>query len=84
MSKIIVIVGPTGIGKTRLSIELAKNINGEIVSTDTEYKLPTIKKNTTITPNNTEINIITTTSNILNPSSLFLEKSFLKLNFFSC
>lgn len=32
--KVIVIVGPTGIGKTRLSIELAKKINGEIVSAD--------------------------------------------------
>jgi tRNA dimethylallyltransferase len=32
--KVIVIVGPTGIGKTRLSIELAKAIDGEIVSAD--------------------------------------------------
>ena len=32
--KVIVIVGPTGIGKTRLSIELAKKIDGEIVSAD--------------------------------------------------
>ncbi|MBE5812975.1 MAG: tRNA (adenosine(37)-N6)-dimethylallyltransferase MiaA [Clostridiales bacterium] len=32
--KVIVIVGPTGIGKTKLSIELAKKIDGEIVSAD--------------------------------------------------
>ena len=32
--KIIVLSGPTAVGKTSLSIELAKNINGEIVSTD--------------------------------------------------
>ena len=32
--KVIVIVGPTGIGKTRLSIELAQKIDGEIVSAD--------------------------------------------------
>ena len=32
--KIIVIVGPTASGKTKLSIELAKKINGEIVSCD--------------------------------------------------
>lgn len=31
---VVVIVGPTGIGKTKLSIELAKKINGEIVSAD--------------------------------------------------
>ena len=32
--KVIVICGPTGAGKTALSIELAKRINGEIVSSD--------------------------------------------------
>lgn len=33
-SKVIVICGPTASGKTNLSIELAKKINGEIVSCD--------------------------------------------------
>jgi len=32
--KVIVIVGATGIGKTKLSIELAKKINGEIINAD--------------------------------------------------
>ena len=32
--KVIVICGPTASGKTRLSIELAKKINGEIISCD--------------------------------------------------
>ena len=32
--KVIVIVGPTASGKTALSIELAKKINGEIISAD--------------------------------------------------
>ena len=31
---IIVIVGPTGVGKTKLSIELAKRVNGEIINAD--------------------------------------------------
>jgi len=31
---IIVIVGPTGVGKTKLSIELAKRLNGEIINAD--------------------------------------------------
>ena len=30
--KVIVIAGPTASGKTKLSVELAKKINGEIVS----------------------------------------------------
>ena len=34
MHKIIVITGPTGIGKTKLSIELAKRLNGEIINAD--------------------------------------------------
>jgi len=34
MDKIICIVGPTGIGKTKLSIELAKRFNGEIINAD--------------------------------------------------
>ena len=31
---IICIVGPTGIGKTKLSVELAKKLNGEIINAD--------------------------------------------------
>lgn len=34
MSKIIVITGPTGVGKTKLSIALAKKYNGEIINAD--------------------------------------------------
>jgi tRNA dimethylallyltransferase len=34
MNKIIVVTGPTGIGKTKLSIALAKHFNGEIINAD--------------------------------------------------
>lgn len=34
MDKVLVIVGPTAVGKTALSIELAKKIGGEIISGD--------------------------------------------------
>lgn len=34
MEEIIVIIGPTGVGKTKLSIELAKKINAEIINGD--------------------------------------------------
>ena len=34
MKDIIVIVGPTGIGKTKLSIELAKKLDAEIINGD--------------------------------------------------
>ena len=32
--KILVIGGPTAVGKTELSIDLAKRLNGEIISAD--------------------------------------------------
>ena len=35
-SRIVVIVGPTGAGKTRLSLELAARIGGEVVSCDSQ------------------------------------------------
>ena len=34
MKKVIVIIGPTGVGKTKLSVQLAKKINGEIINAD--------------------------------------------------
>ena len=34
MQDIIVIVGPTGVGKTKLSIELAKKLDAEIINGD--------------------------------------------------
>lgn len=33
-NKILIIAGPTAVGKTNLSIKLAKELNGEIISTD--------------------------------------------------
>lgn len=35
--KVIAIVGPTASGKTRMAIELAKQIDGEIISADSRY-----------------------------------------------
>ena len=41
MKKVLAIVGPTASGKTRLSVEVAKKLNGEIISADSRqvYKL---------------------------------------------
>ena len=35
---LIVLTGPTAVGKTRLSISLAKAIGGEIISADSDRK----------------------------------------------
>lgn len=44
MSKIILIVGPTAVGKTKVSIELAKYFNAEVINADSKaiYKEPLI------------------------------------------
>lgn len=34
MKQVIAIIGPTGVGKTKLSIALAKHLNGEIINAD--------------------------------------------------
>lgn len=34
MGKVIVITGPTGVGKTRLSVKLAKKLHGEVINAD--------------------------------------------------
>ena len=36
MNKIIVITGPTAVGKTKLSVEIAKKYNGEIINADAD------------------------------------------------
>ena len=36
MPKLVVIVGPTGAGKTRLAIDLARRVGGEVVSADSQ------------------------------------------------
>ena len=43
-TKIIVIVGPTAVGKTALAIEVAQRFNGEVVSGDSQqvYRLSLI------------------------------------------
>ena len=34
MNRLVVIVGPTGVGKSRLALRLAQALNGEIISAD--------------------------------------------------
>ena len=34
MKDIIVVAGPTGVGKTKISVKLAKELNGEIINAD--------------------------------------------------
>ena len=37
LPKIVVVAGPTAVGKTRLGIELALRFDGEVVNADSRY-----------------------------------------------
>ena len=37
LNRVLLVVGPTGVGKTGLSIDLARKIDGEIISADSRY-----------------------------------------------
>jgi tRNA dimethylallyltransferase len=52
--KLISIVGPTGIGKTNLSIKLAKHFNTEIISSDSRQFYKEMKIGTAV-PSNSEL-----------------------------
>lgn len=34
MTRVIVVIGPTSVGKTKMGVELAKAMNGEVISGD--------------------------------------------------
>ena len=42
MNKVIVILGPTAVGKTKMSVELAKKLNGEIINADSTQVFKTL------------------------------------------
>ena len=48
MKSLIVIVGPTGIGKTDLSIDIAKEYNTEIISSDSRQVYKELKIGTAV------------------------------------
>jgi len=41
-NKVIVVLGPTAVGKTKLSVELAKKLNGEIINADSTQVYKTL------------------------------------------
>jgi tRNA dimethylallyltransferase len=49
MDKLVAIIGPTGIGKTKLAIHLARRFNGEIINADSRqiYRHMDLQSHTT-------------------------------------
>lgn len=57
MNKVLAIVGPTASGKTKLAIEVAKRLNGEIISADSRQIYRNIPIATS-SPSSEELNLI--------------------------
>jgi len=57
MKSLIVIVGPTGIGKTDLSIDIAKEYNTEIISSDSRQVYKELKIGTAV-PTDNQLNLV--------------------------
>jgi tRNA dimethylallyltransferase len=70
LKKLVAIVGPTGIGKTRLALHLAGLYNGEIISADSRQVYRYMDIGTANHP--AEIARIPTTLNVVNPDEFSL------------
>jgi len=71
MNKLVAIVGPTGIGKSRLALNLAQNLNAEIVSADSRqvYRYMDIG---TAKPGSNQLSLVPHhLISILNPDEVF-------------
>ena len=68
---IIVIVGPTGVGKTKLSVELAKKINAEIINCDSMQVYKNLNIGTAKVKEEEKENIPHHLFDIVNPNELY-------------
>lgn len=68
---IIVIVGPTGVGKTKLSVELAKKINAEIINCDSMQVYKDLNIGTAKVKEEEKDNVVHHLFDIVNPNELY-------------
>lgn len=71
MKNIIVIAGPTGVGKTKLSVELAKIINAEIINADSMQVYKRLNIGTAKITENEKENIPHHLFDIVNPKDMY-------------
>lgn len=71
MKNIIVIAGPTGVGKTKLSVELAKIINAEIINADSMQVYKRLNIGTAKITENEKENIPHHLFDIVNPEDMY-------------
>lgn len=74
--KVIVIVGPTSVGKTKMGVELAKRLNGEIISGDSMQIYKTMDIGTAKVTEEEKEGIVHHCVNILEPIEEYSVKDF--------
>lgn len=76
MEKVIVIVGPTGVGKTKMGVALAKHFNGEVISGDSMQIYKTLDIGTAKVTNDEMEGIIHHLIDIKEPTENYSVKDF--------
>ena len=76
MEKVIVVVGPTGVGKTKMGVALAKYFNGEVISGDSMQIYKTMDIGTAKVTNDEMEGIVHHLIDIKEPSESYSVKDF--------
>ena len=80
MNKLIFIIGPTGVGKSNLSLYLAKSLETEIISTDSMQIYRFMNIGTAKVTEKEQENIRHHCIDIVNPDELFTVDDFQKMS----
>ena len=76
MERVIVVVGPTGVGKTKMGVALAKYFNGEVISGDSMQIYKTMDIGTAKVTSNEMEGIVHHLIDIKEPSESYSVKDF--------
>lgn len=76
MEKVIVVVGPTGVGKTKMGVALAKHFNGEVISGDSMQIYKTMDIGTAKVTNEEMDGIVHHLIDIKDPTENYSVKDF--------
>ena len=76
MNKVIVVIGPTSVGKSKMGVELAKALNGEIISGDSMQIYQGMDIGTAKVTSEEMENVIHHCIDILSPKQSYSVKEF--------
>ena len=82
MTRVIVVIGPTSVGKTKMGVELAKAMNGEVISGDSMQIYKGMDIGTAKVTEQEMSGIVHHCINILEPTDEYSVKDFKMLSAF--